>query len=174
MLYQTQITDDGVEALCELSQLETLVVSSPHITSATFDHVAKLQHLEHLGTWAWSINDADFTKLSEMPNLVSLGLQTNLTNASVPHLLQFKGLEKLTLRGDEITEDSVRHLCTMRKLTWLNLRSTSIPKNSEAAALLKQSLPVCRIALPKTEREKEIERQFNNSKWGGFQSPNQD
>ena len=169
MLFNTRITDDGVEALCELANLKTLVVSSPHVSSAVFKHVAKLRHLEHLGTWAWRINDADFRQLSQMPNLVSLGLQTNLTDESVPHLLLFEGLEKLTLRGDEVTEDSVQYLCTMRKLTWLDLSNTSIAKNSEAAALLKRSLPGCRISLPKTEREKEIKRQFNNWKWGGPQ-----
>ncbi len=172
MLFHTQITDDGVEALCKLSNLETLVVSSPHVSSAVFKHVANLQHLEHLGTWAWKINDADFQKLSQMPNLVSLGLQTNLTNESVRHLSQFESLEKLTLRGDEITEDSVRYLCTMRKLTRLDLSGTTIAKNSEAAALLKRLLPGCQIMLPKTEREKEWKRQFNNWKWGGSQPLN--
>jgi len=169
-LFQTQITDNGVKALCELSQLETLVVSSPHVTSAVFEQVAKLQHLECLGTWAWKVNDADLQKLSQMPNLVNLDLLTSLTNESVPHLLQFDGLESLRLRGDDITEDSVRHLCELRKLTWLNLRNTGIPKNSEAATLLKQSLPACRIMLPKTGSEKKAERRFNDWKWGGMQT----
>jgi hypothetical protein len=170
MLFHTQITDEGVQALCNLSQLETLVVSSPRITSNTFEYIARLKHLKHLGTWAWRINDADCAKLSRMPNLVSLDLQTNLTNSSVPHLLRFERLERLTLRGGQITDDSVQYLCIMRNLTWLNLSKTSIQKNSGAAALLKQSLPVCRILLPKTEREKESERRFTKWKWGGFQS----
>ena len=107
--------------------------------------------------------------LRQMPNLVSLGLQTNLTNESVPHLLQFEGLEKLSLRGDEVTEDSVRYLCKMRKLIRLDLSGTTIAKNSEAATLLERSLPGCHIMLPKTEEEKEWKRQFNNWKRGGSQ-----
>lgn len=166
-LFHTEISDAGVEALCRLSQLELLTVSSPEVTSASFKHVAKLKELESLSAWQWKIDNADFQELLPLPKLVCLDLLTELSDESVPYLLRFKGLERLRLRGEGVTEACVPLLCTMRGLTWLNLDDTSIHKESDAAAELKRSLPGCMIRLPKTEEELERERQFHASKWGG-------
>jgi hypothetical protein len=147
--------------------LETLVVSSPNITSASFDHVVKLKHLTHLGAWQWKIDDADFEKLSQLPNLTSLGLVTKLTGTSVPYVTQLKQIERLTLYGEEITDASVPHLVGLTKLEWLDVSDTSINKLGPAAQDLKQAFPKCVIVLPKTEQEKEMERVFHRQKFGG-------
>lgn len=165
MLFETRITDVGVAALCELPRLETLVVSSPRVTSAVFEHVARARRLEYLGTWGWTIEDADLEQLRQLPNLTSLDLRTNLTDESVRHLLPLERLKQLTLIGDGITDASVPLSCRLRNLTWLDLSDTSIQKNGDAARMLKQALPACRIRLPKTEREREAERIFTRQRF---------
>jgi hypothetical protein len=167
MLFATQITDEGMEAIGRLTHLETLVVSSPNITSASFDHVAGMKHLKHLGTWEWKMDDAHLKKLSQFPSLTSLGLVTDLTDKSVIHLSELEQIERLTLNGDAITDASVPYLRRLHKLEWLNLSHTSIDKLGRAAKELRQAFPKCMINLPKTEKEKEMERAFHRSKWGG-------
>ncbi len=166
-LFQTRITDAGMEKLCRLSKLERLTVGSPHITSASFDHVVKLKHLTALGTWAWKIEDDDFRKLSQMPQLTTLDLLTHLSDKSVPHVTALGQIEHLRLRGEGITDASVSHLLRLTKLQWLHLSGTSINKLGSAAKELKRAFPKCVIYLPKTEKQKEAERAFNNWKWGG-------
>lgn len=167
MLFATQITDDGMATLIGLSRLEVLVISSPCITSASFDHVVELQRLEHLGTWAWKIDDTDLGKLSQLPNLTSLDLQTELTDASVPHLLKLDQLKWLTLRGDGITDGCVPQFYGRTNLERLNLNLTSINKNGAAAKALKQHLQNCTISLPPTAAEEATRRAFQEYKWGG-------
>jgi hypothetical protein len=167
MLFATLITDEGMAALSRLSRLETLVVSSPHITSKSFDHVTRLKHLEHLGTWQWKIDDADIEKLSQLPNLTSLGLVTKLSDTSVSQVTALSQIERLTICGEEITDASVPHLVRLSKLEWLDLSDTSIDKLGPAAKELRRAFPTCMINLPKTEKEKEMERAFRNWKWGG-------
>ena len=166
-LFQTEISDDGMAELCRISGLETLVVSSPTITSASFDHVAKLKSLTHLGTWIWKIDDSHIAKLSQLPNLTSLGLVTDLTDQSVPHVTTLGQIERLTLRGEGITDASVPHLLRLSKLQWLDVSDTSINKLGPAAKELRRAFPKCMINLPQTKAEKETERAFNNWKWGG-------
>jgi hypothetical protein len=170
MVFQTQIRDKGLAALCRLERLETLVVSSPSVTSASFDAVVKLKHLKHLGTWQWKINDADFAKLSQLPNLRSLGLVTRLSDESVTHLVKLDQIERLTIRGPKITDDSLPNLARFKKLEWLDMSDTSVHKNSPAAKELQHALPHCQINLPRTNEEEEMHRAFINSKWSGINS----
>jgi Leucine-rich repeat (LRR) protein len=167
MLFPTQISDRGIVELCRLSSLETLVVSSPNITSASFGQVAKLKHLTHLGIWQWKIDDADFEKLAQLPNLTSLNLDTTLTDTSVLYMAPLNQLERLRLCGEGITNASVPNLMRLTKLEWLDVSNTSINKLGPAAQELKQAFPECAILLPKTEKEKEMERAFHRQKFGG-------
>jgi Leucine-rich repeat (LRR) protein len=170
MVFQTQISDKGLAALCRLERLETLVVSSPNVTSASFDPVLKLKHLKHLGTWQWKINDADFEKLSQLPNLRSLGLVTRLSDESVTRLSKLGQIERLTMRGDKITDGSLPNLARLTKLEWLDISDTSVNKNSPAAKELQRALPRCQINLPRTKEEEEMHRAFINSRWSSVNS----
>lgn len=164
-LHYTKITDQGLADLCELSQLELLVVSSPHITSASFEPVSRLTKLRHLGTWSWKINDADFAKLHDAPQLTSLGLVTPLTNASVAELCKLTQLKRLNLDGDEITDESLAYLRELPELEWLYMRDSGVDKLSAASKEFMKALPDCVIVLPPTVKEKEMDRAFRASKY---------
>lgn len=163
MLFNTRITDSGIARLCELTDLEVLVVSSPLATSRSFDDVKKLQQLTHIGTWGWKVDPQDLAKLD---GIESLGLVTSMTDDALPILAEFSSLKKLTLHGEDVTDDNLHYLHKLPQLEWLNLRNTSVHKNGEAARRLRAALPGCRISLPKTAREKEIERNFNSWRFG--------
>lgn len=164
-LHYTKITDQGLADLCELSQLELLVVSSPRITSASFEPVSRLKRLRHLGTWAWKIEDADFAMLQDAPQLTSLGLVTPLTNASVVELCKLKQLKRLNLDGDKITDESLAHLRQLPKLEWLYMRDSGVDKLSSVSQEFVRALPDCVIVLPYTAKEKEMDRAFHASKY---------
>ncbi|QDS99403.1 leucine-rich repeat domain-containing protein [Adhaeretor mobilis] len=166
-LFGTQITNDGMAELSRLTQLEHLTVSSPEITGESFEYVVKLKNLESLGTWAWDLKNADFKKLQALPNLTSLDLQTEISAEQVPGITDLKRLEKLTLRGDEINDESLQHFYKLRGLTWLNLSDTRVKKYGAAAKALKKAFPNCTIRLPKTKEEEERKRAFRNLKYGG-------
>lgn len=163
-LHDTVVTDAGVEALCRLGRLEWLCVSSPEVTSASFEHVATLERLEYLGAWQWKVDGADFVKLTALPSLSSMDLITRMSDESVAHLAVLPDLEGLAVSGDKVTERSVPLFCEMKKLEWLNLQSTGIYKEGEAAKRLIESLPNCRIRLPKTQEERRADAVFYGSR----------
>jgi hypothetical protein len=70
-------------------------------------------------------------------------------------------------RREDITDASVPQLIQLRQLEYLDDSDTSIDKLSPAAKALRAALPNCLIRLPKTKKEREMERVFNNQKWGG-------
>ena len=164
LLFGFDITDSGVEVLCRHTQLEMLVVSSPVVTSKSFQSVAKLQRLKHLGVWGWKINDADLADLEQLTSLTSLQFVTDVSDEIVPHLAQLQDLESLTLRGEQVTDKCVPQLRKLKKITWLDLSDTGINKYSDATKLLQRSLPSCRILLPRTPAEERSHQQFINSK----------
>jgi len=165
MLFQTKITDRGLQEICQLVDLELLVVSSREITSASFEPVSRLKKLRHLSTWAWQIEDADFAKLQDASQLASLGLVTPLTDESVAELCKLKHLKRLFLDGDEITDRSLPFLLQLPELEWLYMRDTGVDKLSAAAKEFVKALPDCVVVLPLTAKQKEMERAFHASKF---------
>lgn len=136
-LFATKITDKGMSELGRLSTLEELVVSSPHITSSSFDAIVNLKRLKHLGTWQWKIEAAGhFAKLSQLP-----------------------------LCGEQITDASIPYLIPLKKLKWLDAHDTNIHRLGPAAAELQQALPTCAIVLPRTSRKKHAKRPFQEWNW---------
>ncbi len=61
------------------------------------------------------------TALKEL-NLDSI----NVSDESVPTILKMQNLERLNLRGCQMTDDGFRQLSKLPKLTYLNVANTSI------------------------------------------------
>lgn len=169
-LYSTRITDVGIADICRNSKLDGLEVSSRLITSASFDHVVKLQRLRHFGPWGWKIEDADLDKLAALPHLESLCLFTPLTDNSIPHVVRLTHLKRLAIDGEQVTDASLPLFHGMQQLTRLNLHDTGIDKLSQAAKDLHAALPNCFILLPRTPREEAMHQAFIASKWSGGNS----
>jgi hypothetical protein len=70
-------------------------------------------------------------------------------------------------REPRTTDANLPHFQRLARLEWLDLSDTSIDKLGPAAKELRRAFPKCMINLPKTEKEKEMERAFRNWKWGG-------
>lgn len=171
MLFGTKITDVGMANLCQNSELECLVVSSPEATSASFGEVSKLKRLRHLGTWVWQIDNADFEQLASLPNLKILSLVTrHVTDESLPYIVQLPHLTRLQFTGDQITDASLPHLQKVSALEWLDLSHTAVNKLGQAAKDLRAALPDCKMLLPRTPKEEAMHQAFIASKWGGGNS----
>ena len=113
-------------------------LSGPNIDDAGLQHVAKLTKLEHLGLSNTQITDAGLVQLRALRTLKILSLSnTNITDEGVKQLETLTNLEWLFLdnhilqdgkriRYVKITDEALRHLQPLQKLTHLQLYGTAI------------------------------------------------
>ena len=172
-LFGTDITDAGLRELCRLNQLEQFTVGSQKITGASIPHVAKMSQLKFLGAWGWDVNDQDLTAITpqSLPSLTGLDwFVKNATDDGVKHLAQFN-LEMLRLSGNGISDEALRVLQKMKSLERLDVGSTAVDPLGNAVKEFKTALPDCRLQIPKTKKQLEMERSFNNWRFGGMGQP---
>ncbi len=144
------ITDDGLAQLAALNELRYLSLYSDNKNAGiTFQGVSRLNGLTNL-TELWyqgqmrpapGEQGLDF---SGMPALEKLGMNglrdedivglkncnnlkwlqgSSLTNAGVADLAGFRKMERLTITGEEITDDALVHLGDMPKLNMLTVNA---------------------------------------------------
>ena len=94
----------------------------------------------------------------------------NATDDGVKHLAQFN-LEMLRLSGNGISDEALRVLQKMKSLERLDVGSTAVDPLGNAVKEFKTALPDCRLQIPKTKKQLEMERSFNNWRFGGMGQP---
>lgn len=141
----TQITDDGVAILSRLEQLESLAISSPHISDAAMDDVVKFKNIEWLSLGGTQIGDASVSRLRELGKLKGLRLSAAVTNQGLPLVAQLERLETLSLGGKRVDDSGLLHLAGMKNLRKLDLQTTAVTTNGPAVKELKRALPNCSI-----------------------------
>ena len=86
-LGRTSITDTGMEAVGQLTNLRKLHLENTSITDDGLIHLKDLEHLEYLNLYGTSISDAGLLHLSNLKELKSLYLwQTNATEEGASKL----------------------------------------------------------------------------------------
>ena len=122
-LYDTKITDEGLEDVAKLQNLTKLGLGDTQITDEGLKEVAKLQKLEWLSLKVTQITDAE---LKELANLQSL--------------------RQLYLSDTQITDDGFKELVKLQKLVTLYLDKTKVTK--EGVVELRKALPKCNVWAP--------------------------
>ncbi len=121
-LYDTGMTDAGLERLRKMPELVSLNLNNNRITDAGLACLQDLHHLHRLSLNQTAITDAGLERLRSLPDLRDLDLlETQVTDAGLIHLLPLKNLEKLTLGGPTITDRSLETFKSMHKLRVLTL-----------------------------------------------------
>lgn len=165
-----RVSVQGLQYLAEAKHLKQLYnLKSGHLTAEGVLHLKKLPELETLNVVV--ATDAALRNIAELPQLRSLFL--NLCKATPDGLQSLKGLAQLEILGlsdsNQINDSHLTVVSELRSLKQLHLSNTavtdkgvqtltvltnleklSLPKTSvtpAAVALLKKSLPKCKVSL---------------------------
>lgn len=120
------ITDKGLAAVADLSELETLRLGSVGDADESLKLLSNLKNLKSLGMGGRRdtglISDDGGRQLAKLHNLVQLTLWgTAFTDAGAAHLSQMTSLRSLSLQSSGITNDGLELLAKLQELEFLDL-----------------------------------------------------
>jgi hypothetical protein len=140
----SDVSDDGLEHLNELTSLQELILSdSREFTDSGLEHLKGLPNLQNLALDHTEITDAGLVHLSSVPRLERLGLcYTRISDNGLPHLSGVTKLQILTLPGS-ITDAGLMHLNRLSSLRLVTVPKTHV--TDEGIKNLHEALPNCEI-----------------------------
>lgn len=160
----TNLSDAGLKSLADLRDLRVLAIknslrtgdlatSQPttvvaRITDMGLQHLARIPGLMALDLSGTSVQAKvfqDFASLSELRCLILDN--TNVNDLSA--LAKANKLDVLHLNGTSITDRAILAVVVLDNLKVLELRRTSV--TAKTAAVLRKSLPMCRIVIEAEE-----------------------
>lgn len=110
-LYNTRITDAGLEPVGRLSHLQALHLSDTAVTDAGLRHLLGLTELRELGLNRTRITDAGLAQLKAFPNLSSLALDgTHVTDEGLAQLKALRHLKHLAVNRTGVTPAGIQEL----------------------------------------------------------------
>lgn len=148
-LRETQITDQGLKELKGLAELENLYLDSTAVSDIGLKQLAPLAKLKHLSlSVCGGITDLGMREIGQLPSLELLAVartpvsneglkelqnlihvnvsQTQVTDAGLAVLQDFRRLSQLRLGGPLITDAAVAELEKLPRLRELELDGTAI------------------------------------------------
>jgi uncharacterized protein (TIGR02996 family) len=140
------LTDEGTAALTTLSGLERLEMPFADITDLTMHRLAGLRRLRVLDlAWASGISAAGLAPLANLARLERLDLSAaewrgggHITDDGLRNLAHLKRLTVLSLEGQSVTDAGLMHVLGLKKLEYLELSGTqaTVAGASELLAFL--------------------------------------
>jgi hypothetical protein len=116
------LRDDDLNRLARLPKLKKLVLrDATQVTPAGIASLSRLQNLEWLYLHRPQITGPELRPLRDLPRLSNLSVSTPLGNAGLAELAQFPALTELEVCSDGMTDDGIRQLKLLGKLTRLEL-----------------------------------------------------
>ena len=107
----TQIGDEGVVNLKNLTSLQTLNLFRTRVGDQGLAQLKKLTQLQTLLIGGTKITDRGLVNLKSMKQLKKLSLfQTQVTDAAIPHLKILAQLESLLISGTKISDSGAKEL----------------------------------------------------------------
>jgi hypothetical protein len=127
-----------------LTGLRTLTLYNTRITDAGLEPVSRLSHLQALHLSDTAVTDAGLQQLRGLTELRDLGLnRTRVTDAGLAQLKGFTNLSSLALDGTRITDEGLAQLKGLRHLKHLSLNRTGV--TPAGIQELKRALPNVQI-----------------------------
>jgi uncharacterized protein (TIGR02996 family) len=128
------LKDEGTAALTSLTGLERLELPLADITDLTLHRLAGLKRLRYLNlNYANGISDAGLVDLANLTRLEHLDLGSeewrggkSITDEGLRHLAGLKKLTVLNLKGQAVTDAGLVHLRALKKLEHLELTGTQV------------------------------------------------
>ncbi len=107
----SKLTDNEIETLCRLRNLQELTVTSANITGFAVEQVSQLPHLRKLVLLQTKLTDQDIDSLSRLSDLEVLEIEsTELTDAAADTFSSMQSLRSLTISGANITHQTEKTL----------------------------------------------------------------
>lgn len=126
-LMMRNAVDSDLQQLVGLVKLRMLMLWDSEITDEGMDYIKSMSHLEHLLMPETSITDAGMERLKGMTELQDLDLDgTRLTVKSLEYLKGMTALRGFALRGMHITDAGLEQIKDMTRLQVLVLPDTLI------------------------------------------------
>lgn len=111
----TVITVSGAEApgknvpAEKIARLHRIDLNSRPVTDEHLEEMPALQQLQHLGLYRTQITDRGIEHLKKIGKLTELELSyTNITEAGLAQLVLFKDLKKLFLHGTGLSKEAIQ------------------------------------------------------------------
>lgn len=106
-----QLSDEGVEEINVLTNLESLNLSNTAVTCKCLKPLKKLNFLTNLDLSNTKISDDGFENIASLNNLKDLNLtQTEITGAAIQELAKIKGLKTIKLKKSGINDIALKEL----------------------------------------------------------------
>ncbi|MGE0001095.1 MAG: P-loop NTPase fold protein [Fimbriimonadaceae bacterium] len=126
-LWETRVTDAGLEHLRGLAGLQTLDLSGTQVTDAGLEHLKGLAGLQTLFLADTQVTDAGLEHLRGLAGLQELYLtNTQVTDAGLAHLRKLTGLQELYLMNIQVTDAGLEHLKGLAGLRELFLGGSQV------------------------------------------------
>ncbi|MBN2291273.1 MAG: hypothetical protein JXM70_02545 [Pirellulales bacterium] len=142
--FQNRPTDEALEHVKHLPQLQSLYVITGKITDAGIENIKGLTELQELNLYWTRITDAGLKNLEGMTKLKILNLgHTQITDAGLKHLEGLTDIRDLDLSSTKITDAGLEHLKGLKQLKMLHISRTKVTR--AGITNLQQTLPDCEI-----------------------------
>lgn len=135
----TEVTDEGLKHLSHFTAIEHLVVNGSQQSAAWLPGIAAHGRLKALTIRGPLVGDAGFESLVQCPEMISLALGDQVTDAACKHISVLSNLRTFVLRGTP-TIAGAKHLTGLRSLSYLDIKS-SPPIDDTFLAEILQSHP---------------------------------
>lgn len=177
-LRRTGVTNEGLELLTGLSKLRAIDLRNSNIGDEGMDSLAKIKTLADVQlekskvtdeglvklaplplksinfNYCTTINGPTMKMLGETPTLVSLqGDYSKINDASMAELKGLSNLERLRIRGCDVTGEGIQHIANNKALARFELRDSSVDDKgleviSKLPAVKYVDISECRLASP--------------------------
>jgi len=125
ILEKTNITDDALKHIKQMTQLEKLMLKHTNISDAGLAHCSELKRLRVLSLGFTQVTDAGLKNLTHFKKMQGLDLDhTMITNKGMAHLKDLTNLKSLILSNTKISDAGMAHLAVLKNLTILSLYGT--------------------------------------------------
>lgn len=116
------VSDDDLQFLGDLPQLEQLRIQSQHLTGDGLRHLVKLDRLRWLTLEAPQLTDEGLRHLAKLNALQDLTIESpHLTDKGLQYLEELRGLQDLLIDGGAISKEGMRGLTGISTLSGLSL-----------------------------------------------------
>jgi hypothetical protein len=139
------ITDDSIDSICRLTNLESLELSGVRFTGAGLAKLSDLPHLRSLAINNTPVSQESARQIGRLTGLERLSLaNTRLTSKLVRHLSHLEKLATLDLSGTLVGDEGVEDLSSLRQLKEIRLEGSMVSK--EGIKKLQAALPSAQIS----------------------------
>jgi hypothetical protein len=125
-LINSAVTGDGLKELSDLPRLTTLILMYG-ITDDGLKEVSNLTNLETLTVFSTKITDDGLKEIHRLKNLTTLHLSSRqISDAGMKEISRLRYLTKLSLRFVPMTDEGLNELLKLRFLTHLDISNTLV------------------------------------------------